>query len=126
VSRLRILYILSLVVLGALLVNAVLRPMATGGKYSEVQREGLLETDVGWVLQFDISNYEGEDKDYTVNVSVDGQLSTVTTSIKNGGTFTYIRDIHEDMLDCRRCQVYIAVKKQGEEIPFEEATYYLK
>jgi len=126
VSRLKILYVFSLVLLGVLLVNTVFRPIATGDKYNELQRESLLETDAGWILQFDITNYEGEDKDYTVNVSVDGQLSTVTVTISNGETFTYIKDIHKELLDCQQCQVHIAVNKEGDATPVEQATYYLK
>ena len=57
-SRLRISYLLSLAVLGVLLVFTVLIPVVVGGKCSEVQREGLLRTEEGWVVQFDIINHD--------------------------------------------------------------------
>jgi len=126
-SKLRIVYIISLVILAVLLVRVSFWPM-TGGeqKHSEVSRESLLETENGWILQFDIVNHEGEDRNYTINVSVDGKPSTRTVSIRDEGVFTYIRHISSDMLGGERGQVSITVYKEGEDTPFEQGTWYLK
>jgi len=123
-SKLRIFYIFSLVLLGVLVVFTVFRPMSTGGEYSEVSRESLLQTENGWILQFDIMNYEDKDTDYTINVSVDGKSSTLTVSIRDEEAFTYIKHINRDMLTDGVFS--FTVYKEGEATPFEKATYYLK
>lgn len=123
-SKLRILYIISLLILGVLVGFTIFRPMATGEKYSEVQREHLLQTEGGWIIQFDIINREGKDESYTTNMSVDGKQSTITVSIRDGGQYTYVRQIRSEMLS--EGVVSYTIYKQGEEAPLEQATYYLK
>ena len=123
-SKLRILYILSLIVLGVLLVFTVFRPMISGGKYSEIQREQLLQSEDGYVIQFDIKNYEGRETDYTINILIDGQPSTITATVKDEGSFTYIKHINRDRLNDG--VVSLTIHKEGQESPFEEAIYYLK
>ena len=58
-SMVRVFYILSLVILAVLIAFTVFRPMASGDKYSEVQKEQLLETESKWIIQFAIYR-EGE------------------------------------------------------------------
>ena len=123
-SKLRILYIISLIILGVLVGFTIFRPMATGEKYSEVQREHLLQTEGGWIIQFDIINREGKDESYTTNMSVDGKQSTITVSIRDGGQYTYVRQTRSEMLS--EGVVSYTIYKQGEEAPLEQATYYLK
>ena len=83
-SRLRILYIISLVILGLLLVFTVFRPMVTGGEYSEVQGMYLLEKADEWIIELHLLNHEGQDTNYTVDVLVDGDLCTDTIPIRSG------------------------------------------
>ncbi len=126
-SKLRVLFILSLVILGMLLVSIFSWTFAGGEqKYSEVQRESLLETKNGWILQLDVVNREGMNKIYTISVAVNDQPSTMTVSVRDGGTFTYIKDIYLNMLDGGQGQVFITVGKEGEDIPLQQGTYYLK
>ena len=122
--KLRIFYIVSLIILGVLLVFTVFHPMAAGGKYSEIQREQLLQSGDAYIIQFDIMNHEGKETSYTINVSVEGQPSTLTVAIRNEGAFTYIKHINRDMLT--NGVVSFTVYKEGQGSPFEEATYYLK
>ena len=122
-SKLRIFYILSLVILATLLVFTVFLPMATRGRYSEVQRLGLLKQGDGWVIQFDILNHEGKDARYTIDVLVDGEPSTLTVSVQNEHAFTYIKDIKPFMLT--EGKVSITVYKEGEAKPIEDVTYHL-
>jgi len=122
-SRLRIFYIVSLLILGVLVALVVFRPMATGEEYSEVSRESLLQTENGWILQFVILNREGEDKSYTIEVLVDGKLSTATVSIRDGEQYTYVRQIRSEMLS--EGVVSYTIYKEGETTPFEQGTYYL-
>ena len=76
-SKLRIIHIASLVILGILLVFTVFRPIATGGKYSEVSRGQLLQTEAEYIIQFDIINREGEAKKYTIKAVVDDKLDDI-------------------------------------------------
>jgi len=123
-SRHKIIYIVSLVILGVLIGFAVFRPMATGSKYTEVQRGHLLQTDTEYIFQFDIINHEGKDKNYTINVLVDGKQNTEDVLIPDGQMFTYIHHVYLDRLT--EGKVSFTIYKEGEASPFEEATYYLK
>ena len=122
--KLRIFYILSLVLLAVLIGFTVFKPMAVGGEYSEVQREQLLETEDGWIIEFDITNHEGKETNYTINVSVDGEPSTLTVSVRDEAAFTYIKHIKANMLT--EGKVDFTVYKEAETVPLEESTYYLK
>jgi len=123
-SRLKIVYILSLVILGVLIALAVFRPMAVGEEYSTVQRAQLLEREDEWIIEFDIINHEGKDVSYIIKVLVDGKLYNQPVLIKDGGVFTAIHHIYPDRLTNN--EVKFAVYKEGEATPIEEATYYLQ
>ena len=123
-SKSRITYIISLVILGVVLVFVFLRPIETAEKYSDVSRESLIQAENVWILQFDISNHEGEGKNYTIEVSVDGALSKVTVYIPEGGRYNYVRQINEEMLT--EGAVTYTVFKEGESDPFEHGTYYIQ
>jgi len=122
--RTRIIYILSLVILGVLIAGAVSRPMVISGEYSEMQREHLIKVGDQWIIKFDIINHEGKDTSYTIKVVVDGKQYNQPVLIKSGGTFTAIHHIYPDKLT--NGEVSFAVYKEGEETPIEQATYYLK
>jgi len=123
-SRLRIIYILSLVVLGVLIAFTVFRPMAVGKEYSEVQRAQLLETEDQWIIEFDIINHEGRGQNYTITVLVDGKQYNESVLIPDGRIFTYIHHIYPDRITDG--DVRFAVYKEGEATPIEEETFYLK
>ena len=123
-SRLRIIYIASLVILGILLVFTVFRPVATSGEYSEVRRAQLLQTDDEWIIQFDLINHEDEKQDYTMAVLVDGKQYTEDVSILSGRVFTYIHRIPRGTTGAG--DVGFTIYKRGEADPLEQVTYYLK
>jgi len=123
-SRLRITYIASLVILGVLIAFTVFQPIATVGKYTEVQKEQLLETESEWIIQFNIINHEGRDQNYTINAMVGEELFSENVLIRDGRRFSYIHNIRRDMLTDG--VVTFAIYKEGEATPFEQATYYLK
>ncbi|MFC2017624.1 hypothetical protein ACFLUD_04355 [Chloroflexota bacterium] len=126
-SKPRILYILSLVILGVLLVFTVFKPMATGGEFSEVQRESLLETEEGWIIQFDLVNHEWKDQRYTIGVSVnEGKPYRESLLLRDGRTYTFVRRINSYELSGDKDKVIFAIYKEGEDTPFEQATYYLR
>jgi len=122
--KLRIFFIISLLILGALIAVVVFRPMLSGEESSEVQRAQLLEKEEQWILEFDIINKEGEDKNYTINVLVDGDLYSESVSIPDERTFTYIHHIYRDKIT--EGNLSFTVYREGESTPVEQATYYLK
>jgi len=122
--KLRIIYIVSLVILGVLVAFTVFRPMATGEEYSEVQRAQLLEREDQWIIEFDIINREGKDMSYTIRVLADGKQYTESVLVRDGGMFTYIHHFYPERLTKK--EVSFAVYREGESTPIEQATYYLK
>lgn len=123
-SKLRIIYIVSLVILVVLIAFTVFRPMATGDKYSEVQKEQLLETESEWIIQFDIINHEERDQNYTINILVGEKSYTDSVLIRDGAKFSYIYHFRPDLETDG--DVSFAIYKEGEATPFEQATYHLK
>ena len=122
--KLRIFFVISLVLLGVILVFTVFRPIATGGEYSEVQMASLLEKEDQWIIELHIINHEGEDTSYTINVLVDEELCTQDFSLEPEGLFKYVHHIYKGKL--RNEEVPVAVYKQGEDTPLEETIYYLE
>jgi hypothetical protein len=123
-SRLRIIYILSLAIVGVLIALTVFRPMAVGGEYSEVQRAQLLEREDQWIMEFHIFNHEAKDTNYDISVLVDGEICIESIRLRPGELFKYIHHIYRDKPEGK--DVAVAIYKQGEAIPFEEITYYLR
>lgn len=123
-SKLSIVHIASLVILGVLLVFTVFRPIATSGKYSEVSRGQLLQTEEEYIIQFDIMNREGEDKKYTIKVAIDDYRYSEDVLIPDGRLFSYINHIHPSRITDGK--VSFTIFKEGEDTPFEQITYYLK
>ena len=123
-SRLRIIYIVSLVILAVLIVFTIFQPMATRGKYSEVQKEQLLETEGEWIIQFDIINHEGKDQYYTINILVSEKLDTKSVLIRDGAKFSYIYHFRPDLETDG--DVSFTIYKEGEANPFEQVIYHLK
>lgn len=123
-SKPRIFFVISLVILGVLLMFTVFRPMATGEKYSQVSSEGLLQTEDGWILQFDIMNHEGREAIYTINVSVGGEKFSERFQVQDGGVYTYIHHIPRQKVGTG--EVTTTIYQEGEDAPLEQGTYYLR
>jgi len=122
--KLRIVYIIALVALGVLVVFTVFRPMVSKGKYSEVQREHLLETEDEWIIQFDIINHEGKTQRYTIDTLVGAVPTTESVSLDDGRAFTYIRHIRHDQVGDGN--VSFTIYKENEETPIKRVSYHLQ
>ena len=122
-SRLRLVFIISVVILAVLIGSIMLRPLATGAKYSEVQKEQLLQTEDAWIIEFKIMNREGEDKNYTITGLIGDKSYSENVLIPDGRRFTHIHHIYPDRIIGGK--VSFAIYKEGEDIPFEQITYYL-
>ncbi len=123
-SRLRVIYMLSVLLLGTLTVLAVFRPVASDARYSEVQQAELMRLDKEWILQFNIINHEGRDINYTVKTSVAGIPGVQTITVGDGRFVSYRQHIRPE--DLSGGQLSFAVYKESENAPFEQATYHLK
>lgn len=122
-SKYRVVYIVSLVILGVLIVFTIFRPMATGEEYTEVAREHLLQTENEYIIEFHIMNHEGEDKKYTINVLMDGELYSKEILVPDGRIFTYVHHVQPDRII--EPNVRVTIYKEGEDTPFEQITYYI-
>ena len=89
-EKLRIVYVLSLVILAVLLVLVFYHPLVHEMEYSEVQRAQLLEKENERIIQFDIISHEQKAMNYTIIVTVDEKNYTEDVLIRKGGMFTYI------------------------------------
>ncbi len=123
-SKLRIFFVLSLALLVVLLVVTVFRPMGSVAEYRQVQGGYILEKEDEWVIELHLRNYEAQDTSYTIDILVDGELITDTITIQPDRVFKYIVHIDKERLDAG--EVYLTVYKEGEDTPFEQATFYLK
>ncbi len=120
----RLIFVVSLAILGVLVGFALIRPATAGQEYSEVSREQLIRVANDYVVQFDIMNHEGEDRMYSINVSINGNKYSQDILILNGKKFTYAHHVYSEQLVNK--DVSFAVYKEGESQPFEQITYHLK
>ncbi len=123
-SKLRVFYIISLVILGVLIAITIFRPIGGDEKYSTVGWEALLQTEDEWIIQFDIINHEGSDQRYIITAIDDGKPYSETVLIQDGRKFTYIYHILHDTETKRIAN--LTIYKEGEETPLEQVTYYLE
>jgi hypothetical protein len=123
-SKLRLFYVLSLVILGVLLVLTVFRPMVSGEKYSEVSQESIIQQKDRWIIQFNIINREGKEMGYVINWSTGEKTYSEKVALKDGRIFTYIHYVYPEAV--QEGKVNLEIYKEGETTPFEQATYYIQ
>ena len=125
-SRLKIVFAISLVILGVLAGLAVFRPLVTSPEFSAVGRESVLKTDGEWIIQFDIINQENKDMNYSIVFSGEGQSSTETVLVGNGRTYSHIHHVYMDPNQtAEETKVDMTIYEEGNATPFEQVTYHL-
>lgn len=123
-SRLRIIYLVSLVILGALIISIIYVSLQRSEvKLSEVQRSLLVETEDESIIDFQLVNKEGKDMYYTLSISANGEPYTSTFLVKDGRVLGFRYHIYPEMLT--EGQVTFAVYREGESVPIEKTTYYI-
>jgi len=122
-SKLSIIFVASLVILGGLLVFTVFRPMAAGEKFSALTRESIIQTEDEWIIQVSIINREGLDTNYIIEWSTGNETYNETVSIKDGRMFTYIYHAYPEAV--KEGKLHLTIHKEGETTPFEECTYHI-
>ena len=123
-SKLKILFVISVVILAVLIGSVMLSPITTATRYSEVQQEQLLKTDTEWIVEFKILNHEGQSKKYVITGLVDGKSHAQEIIVGDGRKFTYIYHLYPERLSNKT--VTFAIYKEGEEAPFEQITYHIE
>jgi len=125
ITFLRIVYIFSLFVLGVLIVYTFFRPLAASQEYSAIQKEHLIKTQDGWVMQFHLINQSNEAVMYILKVILNNDHSfEESVFIEAKKDFSYERTIRADMVQEKR--IRIVVFKEEETSPLDEAVLYLK
>ena len=122
-SRLRLIFILSLIVLVGIFIS-VIYFIPAGQDYTETKRVQIIEGENEWILQCDITNNEEKDIKYTILVTVDDAVRKDSTVVKPGQTYTYIHHIYPQQLD--EGKIAFALYEEGKTEPVEQATYYVK
>lgn len=125
IPLIKIIYVCSLAILGALVVFVLFGPFNSGRDYTAIQKEQLLKTDQGWIIQFDLVNPEKKDWLYRIKVAVDGgRTYEEKVLVRSGGIFTYVHHLQSEKVG--NGKVKVAIFRGMEKDPFEEANYYLK
>jgi len=122
--KIKILYIISLVILAILVIVVVFKPLGETRGFSEVQRSQLLQVGNKWIIQFDILNREGKRQDYTINVFIDDTEYVEYVSIGKGRIYSYIHHVRSDMVSGD--SINFIIYKEGNDKPIEQITYHLK
>ncbi len=121
-SRLRLIFVLSLLVLAGVFV-AIVYFIPSGKSYTESTRAQIIVGENEWILQYDIVNNQAKDIRYTISVSVDGAVYTDSTVVRSGKTYTYIRHIYPQQL--KEGKVTLVLYEEGKTEPVEQVTYHL-
>ncbi len=123
-SKPRIIFVASLLVLGVLLTFTLFRPITVGQKFETLTRESVIQGEDEWIIQINLINNEGEVTDYTIEWSTGGEIyNSKNVSIKNGRTFTNIHHVYPETV--REGEIHLTICKEGEPTPFEQSTYHI-
>ena len=124
-SILKLVYIISLIMLGVMLVFTVFKPMTSAEEFSLVARESIIHGEDQWVIQFDIINLEGKGETYAINIWADDYAYSQAVLVRDKATFTYMHHIYPKMVR-ETGKVNLTIHKKGEVEAFAERTYYCR
>ncbi|MFC1995670.1 hypothetical protein ACFLVM_02195 [Chloroflexota bacterium] len=125
ISRLRIVFIGSIIILGVLLTLTVFGPLSSNEELSAVTGESIIARDNKWIIQFEIINREGSDKQYTIIWSSGEWSYSQKVTVKDGRKYSAIRHFYRDDVNIKDGEIHLTVRKEGESTPIEESTYYM-
>ena len=92
-SKLRLIFILSLVILAGVFIATVFF-IPSGRDYPTSKKVQIIEGENEWILQCDIISNKDRDIKYTIHFTVDGVPYEDSTVVKQGKTYTYIHHIY--------------------------------
>ena len=121
-SRLRLVFIFSVIILVAVSVATIfIIPPSQG--FSESKRVHIIEGETEWILQCDLFNHQAEAITYDIHVTVDDAIYRDSTVVLPGKAYTYIHHIYPQQLN--EGMVTLALYQNNSTRPVERATYYL-
>ena len=121
-SRLRLLFILSLLILLGIFISIIVS-IPQDERYTESKRVQIIAGENEWILQCDITNDNERDTEYIIHVTVDDAVRRDSVTIAPGRTYTYIQHIYPQTLD--EGKITFTLYEEGKEEPVEQATYYI-
>jgi uncharacterized membrane protein len=121
-SKLRLLFILSLVILAGVFL-AILYFIPSIRSYPEPYTIQVIDGDEEWILQCDIANNEARDVEYGIIVTVDDRTYQDSTMVKPGKTYTYIHHVYPQQLV--EGKVTFELYQDGQKEPIKQATFHI-
>jgi len=121
-SRLRLIFILSLVILVGVFIATIFF-IPSGQSYTESKRVQIIEGENEWILQCDIINKQERDIEYNIFIFIDDVVYTDSTVVRQGRTYTYIHHIYRQQLE--EGKVTFALYEKGKAEPVEQTTYHI-
>jgi len=121
-SRLRLIFILSLIILVGIFI-AVAYLVPSGNSPVESRKLQIIKGDKEWILQCNITNETERDVQYIIHVIVDDAMYKDSVVVKPRKTYTYIHHIYPQQLD--EGKVTFALYEGEKAEPVEQATYYI-
>ena len=121
-SKLRLIFILSLVILAGVFIATVFF-IPSGRDYPTSKKVQIIGGDDEWILQCDIVNNEERDVEYNIVVAVDDAVYRESTVVRPGKVYTYLHHVYPRQL--KEGRVTFALYEEGKAEPIESATYYI-
>lgn len=122
-SRLRSVFIISLVILAAIFISTMLF-IPSGQNLEESNRVQIIKGDEEWILQCDITNNQGRDINYVFSVVVDDVVHQDSTMVEQGQTYTFIHHIYPEQLVAG--EVTFTLREKGKAEPIEQVVYNIE
>lgn len=121
-SRLRIMYIASLCILGIILASIVYLIPGKTTKYKEITRAEMIKLDKGWVIQMDLNNPDEQDRDYNISVKAGSeQPENEDAVIKPDSKFRYSCGTDPEQQQSVTLKVY---RKGDEALPWVQEIHH--
>jgi hypothetical protein len=121
-SKLRLLFILSLVILAGVFL-AILYFIPSIRSYPEPYTIQVIDGDEEWILQCDIVNNEARDIEYGIIVTVDDRTYQDSTVVKPGKTYTYIHHVYPQQIV--EGKVTFELYQDDQKEPIKQATFHI-
>lgn len=122
-SRLRSVFIISLIILAAIFISTMLF-IPSGQNLEESNRVQIIKGDEEWILQCDITNNQGRDINYVFSVVVDDVVHQDSTMVEQGQTYTFIHHIYPEQLVAG--EVTFTLREKGKAEPIEQVAYNIE
>ena len=122
VTKLRLVFILSIIVLAGVFI-ATFSFIPASGIPDESKRIQIIEGENEWILQYDIFNYQVRDIAYTVQVTANDITYNDSTIVESGKKYTYIQHLSRNQLG--EGVVTLIVYEDSRQEPIEQVTYHV-